>query len=152
MKNLKLKRALLVLTILVMTLSAVTGNTIAWFTDNVNSTNNVIKAGNLDIELYVVQNGKDIKVSENTSVFTKPALWEPGAVATAQLKLVNEGNLALNYIMTVSALSENAVEGTGAKLSDVLKIAFVPGADLPAERAAVIELLNRTAFLSPTSS
>lgn len=126
MKNMKLKRALLVLTLLVMTLSAVTGGTIAWFTDTVESNVNTISAGNLDIELYVKQNGQDVKVDENTSVFTMPELWEPGAVATSQLTIKNEGNLAFNYRMAITPIEENAVNVLEAyKLSDVLKVALL---------------------------
>ena len=47
------KRALLT-SVLSLTLcgSMLVGTTFAWFTDSVSSTNNVITAGNLDVELY----------------------------------------------------------------------------------------------------
>jgi len=144
MKTMKLKRAMLVLTLLVMTLSAVTGGTIAWFTDSVESNVNTISAGNLDIELYL---DGTTKVEEDTPVFTMPKLWEPGAVATAKLTLKNEGNLALKYQMTVSANAENDLNGK--KLSDVLKIAFVKdlAADATREQTiAAAQAANPTAF------
>lgn len=117
-----MKRTILVAVLLVACiLSATVGGTVAWFTDKVEVKNQILTAGNLDIELY-----KDgTPVTESTDVFTKPALWEPGAVAYADLSLKNVGNLALNYNMRLDVLEENTVKGTDYKLSDVLKIAFV---------------------------
>jgi len=122
MKTMKFKRAMLMLTLLVMTLSAVTGGTIAWFTDSVNSANNVIKAGNLDIELY---HDNGVKVTADTELFTLPTLWEPGAVAWENLTVKNEGDLALKYEMVMNATEENTVNGYG--LSSALKVGIVEG-------------------------
>jgi len=140
MKTMKLKRAMLMLTLLVMTLSAVTGGTIAWFTDSVNSANNVIKAGNLDIELY--HDNRD-KVTADTELFTlpEPSLWEPGAVAWENLEVVNKGNLALKYEMVMNTANENTVDGNG--LSTALKVGIVKdGVALDAERDAVINAVE----------
>jgi len=134
MKTMKFKRAMLMLTLLVMTLSAVTGGTIAWFTDSVNSANNVIKAGNLDIELY---HDNGVKVTADTELFTLPTLWEPGAVAWENLTVKNEGDLALKYEMVMNATGENTVNGYG--LSSALKVGIVEdGVENGAERDAVI--------------
>ena len=146
MKTMKFKRTMLVLTLLVMTLSAVTGGTIAWFTDSVESVNNIIESGNLDIEVYVDEAIEANKVGKK-EIFDKPDLWEPGAVATAKLIVKNEGNLALKYQMTVSSKAENDLEGH--KLSEVLKVAFVTDDLTGKSREDVIkaaQAANPTAF------
>ena len=56
--------------------SMLLGTTFAWFTDSVTSANNIIKAGNLDVELYWSTNFTDWeKVDETTNVFKEDALW-----------------------------------------------------------------------------
>ena len=47
------KRKLLVSALsLLLCIGMLVGNTFAWFTDNVTSTNNIIKSGTLDVEMY----------------------------------------------------------------------------------------------------
>jgi len=129
----KLKRVMLLATLLVMTLSAVTGGTIAWFTDSVNSDTNIIKAGNLDVE--VIHSNSTVTgetVDGDTELFKLPTLWEPGAVAWENLTVKNVGDLALQYKMVMNGIKENTVvlaDGTTTdyKLSDVLKVGVVNG-------------------------
>lgn len=128
----KIKRALLLLTLMVMTLSAVTGGTIAWFTDTVESSANNISAGNLDIELYKDSIAPENKVDKETTVFTVPERWEPGAVSYQNLVIANTGNLHLNYRLGINFGGQNYVvdaEGntTEYDLTDVLKVAIVNG-------------------------
>ena len=110
---------------LVICLSMLIGTTFAWFTDSVTSGINKIIAGNLDIELYHDDKGTDgfEKVYANTKLFDDIALWEPGAVVYENFKVVNEGTLALKYVL--SFLAENATEVKGASIVDALKIAVV---------------------------
>ena len=52
-KKRSFKRALIMAILsMVLCLSMFAGTTFAWFTDSVTSSKNVIKAGNLDVELY----------------------------------------------------------------------------------------------------
>ena len=126
------KRALLTSVLsLLLCCSMLIGTTFAWFTDTVESGINRIQAGNLDVEVYY---GKDAepktnKVAGATNIFTdvdgNEVLWEPGAVAYTNLNVVNEGSLALKYQFAMNFINENWIEGTNAKLSQVLKVAFL---------------------------
>ena len=60
---------------LLLCVSMLVGTPFAWFTDSVVSGNNVIAAGNLDIELYNDGN----KVTSQTNLFDG-VKWEPGVV------------------------------------------------------------------------
>ena len=43
---------------LLLCVSMLVGSTFAWFTDTVTSTNNIIKSGTLDVELYYQAEGQ----------------------------------------------------------------------------------------------
>jgi len=146
MRNMKLKRAVLLLTLLAMTLSAVTGGTIAWFTDSVESSANIISAGNLDVELY--HSNKDVsdsKVDKDTELFQIPTLWEPGAVTWENLTVANEGNLSLYYTMDINVTEENFVKDTNYGLSSVLKVAVVEPIETDKDRDDVLAMFNASA-------
>ena len=72
------------------------GTTFAWFTDTATSANNVIKAGNLDVDLLVYtdtdpsENGVKMEYvsiedesMKDTPIFNY-ALWEPGTEISAE--------------------------------------------------------------------
>lgn len=121
-----LKRALLTSIIaLIVCFTMLIGSTFAWFTDSTSSKNNIIVAGNLDVELYwskTAAEGSWQKVDENTNVFDD-SLWEPGKTEVVYLKVVNEGTLSLKYNFGVSIFSETAgtnVDGEEFNLSDYI--------------------------------
>ena len=129
MKTIHFKRTLLLLTLLAVTLSAVTGGTIAWFTDSVTSAGNTIQSGNLDISL---EYSKDLStwadVQDATELFNQNALWEPGHTEYVYLKLTNAGNLAIKYEFSMTAVDTQTgknVEGNEFKLSDYLSYGLV---------------------------
>ncbi len=120
------KKALLTSVLsLFLCVAMLAGSTFAWFTDSVSSKNNIITAGNLDIELYWSVDGKDWKkVDENTNIFKENTLWEPGHTEVVYLKVVNEGSLALKYQLGVNIVEE--IEGVNKagekfKLSDYIE-------------------------------
>ena len=118
---------------LLLCMSMLVGTTFAWFTDSVTSANNIIKSGNLDVELYYQVEGKTdwTKVTGTTNVFKENALWEPGHTEVVKLKVVNEGSLALKYQLGVNIAGETgSVNALGAdfKLSDHIKFGIVEGA------------------------
>ena len=118
---------------LVLCFSMLVGTTFAWFTDSVTSANNIIKSGNLDVELYYQAEGQTdwTKVTENTNVFKADTLWEPGHTEVVKLKVVNEGTLALKYHLGVNVASEIGsvnVNDEAFKLSDFIKFGIVDGA------------------------
>ena len=53
------RRTKLLIVALVLCITTMVGSTLAWFTDTVESENNVITAGNLDIEVQYTMDGKD---------------------------------------------------------------------------------------------
>ena len=110
---------------LLLCVSMFVGTTFAWFTDSVSSTNNIIKAGNLDVELeYYDAEAKEWKVvGEQTNVFEQGTLWEPGHTEVVYLKVSNLGTLALKYQLGVNVASEilgKTEDGKDIKLSDYL--------------------------------
>ena len=125
MKNTK-KSLLTSALCLLLCMSMLVGTTFAWFTDSVESLNNKIVAGNLDVELYNALPGNltpDTKV-EDGGLFEEITYWEPGVVAYENLTIANEGTLALKYALSVNFDNENTLNGYG--LSDKLQVAFVP--------------------------
>ncbi len=83
------------------------GTTFAWFTDEVTSTNNIIKSGTLDVEFEYSTDMADWKVMESSSnVFKEGALWEPGYSEVVYLRVTNKGDLALKYLLKVNIAEE----------------------------------------------
>ena len=115
------------------------GTTYAWFTDSVTSANNIIKSGNLDIELEYakVVDGAITEwdtVAGKDNIFDKNALWEPGRVEVVYLKVSNLGTLALKYQLGVNIVNEiggKNVAGEDFKLSDHLVFKVVDLATEP---------------------
>lgn len=106
------------------------GTTYAWFTDSVASTNNIIQAGNLDIELEY-WNGTEWKdVQGSSEILDADARWEPGYTEVAYLRLKNAGTLSLKYNLGVNIVSETEgvnVDGKTFKLSDYIFFDVVEG-------------------------
>ena len=104
------------------------GTTFAWFTDTASTGVNKIQSGNLDVKLlYSTDDGttwndaegqtlKFLQKQANGSlVENADILWEPGCTyQLPQIKVVNNGNLALKYTMKVTG-----VEGD-QKLNEVI--------------------------------
>ena len=118
------KRALLTsVTALVMCVVMLAGTTFAWFTDTASTGVNKIQAGNLDVALEYAtgwDNNGNVTKWENaegkTLQFKKAAgapadeqvLWEPGCrYQLPELRVVNNGNLALKYIIKVTGIETN---------------------------------------------
>lgn len=131
---------------LILCFSMLIGTTFAWFTDGVSSGNNLIAAGNLDVELYHSNAAvKDESVDSDTLLFKdlkgKQILWEPGAVSYENLRVVNAGDLALAYQLAINTQNENyIVDPSGATygLSQILKVGVVEGGITATERDAVV--------------
>ena len=101
------------------------GTTFAWFTDSVTSANNVIKSGNLDIDVeYTLDGTKWEKLDGADDLFQK-GLWEPGHTEVVALKIKNNGSLALKYTANMNIAKEVAgtnKAGEQFKLSDILTV------------------------------
>lgn len=126
------RRSLLVsATALILSIAMLVGTTFAWFTDSVVSGNNVIAAGNLDIELYNDGN----KVTSQTNLFDG-VKWEPGVVDYENFTIKNEGNLALLYDFAMNWGDYNTLAGE-YNLTQILKVAMVDK-HVSGDRAAAI--------------
>ena len=133
MKRKNVSRNALVTSIisLLLCVSMLVGTTFAWFTDSVVSGNNVIAAGNLDIELYNDGN----KVTSQTNLFDG-VKWEPGVVDYENFTIENEGNLALLYDFAMNWGDYNTLAGK-YNLTQILKVAMVDK-HVSGDRAAAI--------------
>ena len=134
MTNMKATKRALVSSALALFLcfAMLIGTTFAWFTDKVESKNNIIKAGNLDIELSYKNDEKTAwtPVTENSNIFKEGALWEPGHVEVVKLKVQNLGTLDLKYQLIVNIFSETGstnVLGNSFLLSDYIQYGIVDG-------------------------
>ena len=118
------KKALLLSAVsLFLCFAMLLGTTFAWFTDSVTSANNIIKSGNLDIELEYWKGDAWVDVAGKSDVLTN-LLWEPGVTEVAYLRVANAGSLALKYQLGINIVSETAgvnAAGEPFKLSDYIK-------------------------------
>lgn len=94
------------------------GTTFAWFTDTAKTGVNKIQSGTLAIELQMKdKDGNWVNAEGKTLDFRKSAdapegeavLWEPGCTyELPELRVVNNGNLALKYKIVVSGITGDA--------------------------------------------
>ena len=149
-KKNSMKRSLIFsVTSVMLSASMFVGTTFAWFTDSVTSKNNIIKSGNLDVELYYQTDTQTewTKVSSSTTVF-KNTLWEPGHTEVVKLKVANEGSLDLKYQLGVNIVDEVDsvnVEGKPFKLSDFIQYGIVEGANNYDTREKAIDAVTSVA-------
>ena len=132
MTNKKTTRALLLAVVaLILCASMLVGATFAWFTESVSSVNNIIKPGNLDMEVEyssTMEDGSWKVFGEQSNVFDQNALWEPGYTEVVYLKVKNVGSLALKYWLDVEVASETPstnVAGEEFYLSTFIKYGIV---------------------------
>ena len=135
MENTKTKKALIMSVLsMVLCIAMLIGMTFAWFTDTASTGVNKIQAGKLDVELKMSTDGANwtdaegktlnfMRVnSENKLVEDANIFWEPGATfKLPQLKLINNGNLALKYKVVVSGITGDS------KLLDAIKFTINSG-------------------------
>ena len=103
------------------------GTTFAWFSDSVTSGNNIITAGNLDVELeysFTANADEDwIAVNKDTSILTKADKWEPGFTKVVYFRIKNAGSLDFKYSfnMNIDETPGTNVAGDPFYLSKSLK-------------------------------
>ena len=100
----------LISAILVLTLSvsALLGTTFAWFTDSVTSSGNKIAAGNLKVDLELLDKESNTWKSlkrDKDPIFSNEK-WEPGYTEVKMLKVENEGSLTLTWKATMVSYGE----------------------------------------------
>ena len=127
-KKLSTKKALIMSALsLLLCCSMLVGTTFAWFTDSVTSANNIIKSGNLDVELEYWDGDSWEDISGKADILTN-TLWEPGVTEVAYLRVANAGSLAFKYQLGINIVSETAgvnKEGKPFLLSDYIQFGVV---------------------------
>ena len=125
-KHVSTKRALILsLLSMLLCVSMLIGSTYAWFTDTATTAVNKIQAGTLDVALEMKDNnGNWVSAEGKTLQFLVegkiPAegteiLWEPGCTySLPELRVVNNGNLALKYKLVITGINGSA------KLNEVI--------------------------------
>ena len=88
------KALLISLFMMVLSISMLSGVTLAWFNDSVSSGVNVIESGNLDISLEYWNGNGWSDVAASSDILDKNANWEPGHVEVVYLKIANRGSLS----------------------------------------------------------
>ena len=116
------KRALLTSILsLVLCFTMLIGTTFAWFTDTVTSAGNKIQAGNLKVDLEVLEeDGSWKSIKEDKDPLFNNELWEPGYTEYKILKIENEGTLALNWVATFVSQKQLSI------LADVIDVYVLP--------------------------
>ena len=124
--------------VLALCFSMLIGTTFAWFTDSASSNGNIIKTGNLDVEMYWADGKAD---PANTNAWTDASTgaifnydnWEPGYVEVRHIKIANEGTLALKYKVLIVA------DGAVSNLADVIDVYYADPATQIATRADLVK-------------
>jgi len=135
MKTMKFWRTALVATLVLTVMLSVTGGTIAWFTDEVTSANNVIKSGTLDVEMSWSNEQAGNYTDASTGAIFNYLLWEPGYTDVKYIKIENNGDLAFKY--QIKVVPTVAKSGDEAYLGDVIDVYYkVVEADFTAPASA----------------
>ena len=134
--KLKSKKSALLMsfTSLLLCFAMLAGSTFAWFTDTASTAVNKIQSGTLKVD---IQNeaggslrGKTLRWVVNGQISENNVLWEPNCTYELEsFKIVNQGNLALKYQITI-----NGVTGD-AKLLEAIKFtAKIDGEEIDLDR------------------
>ena len=112
---------------ILLCISMLLGSTYAWFTDRVSTKNNIITSGNLDLEMYWTDDPStgvwnNVEEDAFNTIFSYDN-WEPGYTDVKYIKLVNKGDLALNYDLSIEA------QGAVGKLAEVINVYFAVNED-----------------------
>jgi len=113
------------LLVLCLCLSSFVGTTFAWFTDSVTSAGNVIKSGNLDIDVQYTLDGENWADLDGANDLFQNGLWEPGHTEVIALKIENKGSLALKYTASMNIVKEaigKTSDGKDIVLSEILTV------------------------------
>lgn len=88
---------------LLISIAMCIGTTFAWFTDTVQSKDNIINAGNLDISLKYSDSALGVDqqgwIDASVNPIFSSEKWEPGYTAIKYVKIQNEGSLDLEYFL-----------------------------------------------------
>ena len=131
MKNTK-KSLLLSVVSMLLCFSMLLGTSWAWFTDSVSSGSNVIKSGNLDLDVQYTLDGKTWNDLDGAKDLFQKGLWEPGHTEVVALKITNKGSLALKYEASMNIIKETIgknKDGGNIVLSEILTVSTLTFAE-----------------------
>ena len=171
--KLKSKKSALLLsfTSLLLCFAMLAGSTFAWFTDTATTGVNQIKSGTLDVGLEMATawdnegNPTDWDNAEGKTLAFKTAdnraaneiFWEPNCTyKLPELRVVNKGNLALKYQITINGVTGDAklleaIEFTAKIGNDKIALDQLTGAILPkgaAVKDATKEVVEKTELIT----
>ena len=120
---------------LLLCFAMLVGTTFAWFTDFVTSASNIIKSGNLDIEMYWAEGTDDPAAvawrDASVGAIFDNDKWEPGYTEVRHIKIANIGSLSLQYKLAIAA------NGEITDLADVIDVYYIDPAAQVANREAL---------------
>ena len=94
------------------------GTSYAWFTSEVNNVGNEIYIGTLKVGLLKETDaGTQDLATGDSKLFDKNIRWEPGYTAIETIQIVNEGDLAFEYVMTFT--DGALITGQNATIAEV---------------------------------
>ena len=143
---------------LVLCIAMLAGTTFAWFTDSVTSSGNIIKSGNLDVEMeWANEFDATAWTDASTGAIFTHDNWEPGYTDVKYVKISNKGSLNLKWKLTIEA------DGEVTKLSDVIDVYYVNPAQAGIESldgltkagtltSVLSDKINSTGALTPNQS
>ena len=161
--KLKSKKSALLLsfTSLLLCFAMLAGSTFAWFTDTASTAVNKIQSGTLKVD---IQNeagdslrGKTLRWVVNGRISENNVLWEPNCTYELEsFKIVNQGNLALKYQITINGVTGDAklleaIEFTAKIGNDKIALDQLTGAILPkgaAVKDATKEVVEKTELIT----
>ncbi len=101
------------------------GTTFAWFTDSAISSGNIVQSGTLGVEMYWAEGNGDVPTDLNGwKDASKDAIfnydnWEPGYTDSKHIKIVNVGNVAFQYSLSIIP------NGAVSELAEVIDVYYV---------------------------
>ena len=161
--KLKSKKSALLLsfTSLLLCFAMLAGSTFAWFTDTATTGVNQIKSGTLKVDIQneagASLRGKTLRWVVNGQISENNVLWEPNCTYELEsFKIVNQGNLALKYQITINGVTGDAklleaIEFTAKIGNDKIALDQLTGAILPkgaAVKDATKEVVEKTELIT----
>ena len=121
-KKYSIKKALLsTIVALFLSFAMLIGTTFAWFTDSVTSNGNKIVAGNLKVDLKLLEeDGSWTSIKDTGKAIFDYDNWEPGYTEVEILKVANEGSLSLKWQAKIVA--ENALTSLASVIDVYVKM------------------------------
>ena len=161
--KLKSKKSALLMsfTSLLLCFAMLAGSTFAWFTDTASTAVNKIQSGTLKVDIQneagASLRGKTLRWVVNGRISENNVLWEPNCTYELEsFKIVNQGNLALKYQITINGVTGDAklleaIEFTAKIGNDKIALDQLTGAILPkgaAVKNATKEVVEKTELIT----